>query len=252
MKLSEYEVVPGEPASRAEAAYLALSGVFIGALVVTNVIAGKLFVLFGYPLSCGIIAYPVTFLATDLVSEIYGRERATQLVKVGFLVSVFVTAVIVLATAVPAHPDTIVDQPSFRTVFGVTPGVVFGSMCAYLTAQLVDVHVFEFWRSLTRGRHLWLRNNASTVFSQLVDTVLVTVILLAVWPRVDGNDATNPLGWGPIAQMIVGQYLFKAAVALFDTPFFYLGVAFLKRWLEASPRLGGAPVAVEASAPVNN
>jgi hypothetical protein len=221
--------------SGAETAYLALSGIFLGALVVTNVIAGKLFVLFGAPLSCGIIAYPATFLATDLVSEIYGRERATPLVKVGFLVSVFVTAVVVIATLAPPHEHTIVDQASFRTVFGVTPGIVFGSMCAYLAAQLVDVHLFEFWRNLTQGKHLWLRNNASTLFSQLVDTILVVVILLAVWPRIDGNPETAALGWGPIVQMIVGQYFFKAAVALLDTPLFYAGVALLRRWIDDAP-----------------
>ena len=86
---------------RAERAYLVLAGLFLGALVMTNAVAGKFFTLFGQELSCGIIAYPVTFLATDLISEVYGRRRATLVVKVGFVVSIFVTLLAWIAVRVP-------------------------------------------------------------------------------------------------------------------------------------------------------
>ncbi|MEM1094315.1 MAG: queuosine precursor transporter [Bacteroidota bacterium] len=221
--------------SRSERLYLLLAGIFLGALVMTNAIAGKFFVLFGQELSCGIIAYPVTFLATDLISELYGRERATLVVKVGFAVSVFVTVVVWLANMAPIFDQSPVDQDSFNRVFGLLPGIVFGSMVAYLTAQFVDVQFFEFWRELTDGKHLWLRNNASTVVSQMVDTVLVVTIALVIWPNVDNNDGTTAISWSVWWGIIVGQYLFKAAIALIDTPLFYLLTAKCSAWLAADP-----------------
>ncbi len=223
---------------RAEQVYLLLAGIFLGALVMTNAIAGKFFVLFGQELSCGIIAYPVTFLATDLISELYGRKRATLIVKVGFAVSVFVTLVVMVANYVPIFDQSPVDQQSFSTVFGLLPGIVFGSMIAYLTAQFIDVQLFEFWRTLTKGRHLWLRNNASTVFSQLVDTVLVVTIALVIWPQVDTNPNTTPISGSVWWNIIVGQYLFKAGIALLDTPLFYALTAWLRGYIAPTAQEG--------------
>ena len=232
---SSLDVLRTSSPSRRERAFLLLAGIFLGALVMTNAIAGKFFVLFGQELSCGIIAYPVTFLATDLISEIYGRKRASLVVKVGFVVSVFVTLVVWIANAMPIYDRSPVTDEAFNMVFGLLPGIVFGSMVAYLTAQLVDVHIFEFWRDLTDGRYLWLRNNGSTLFSQLVDTVLVVTIALVLWPEIDGNAQTSPLDtetwWG----IVIGQYLFKLGIALVDTPFFYLGTRLLRTWLDEEP-----------------
>ncbi|MEM6335827.1 MAG: queuosine precursor transporter [Bacteroidota bacterium] len=218
---------------RAEMGFLVLASIFMGALVVTNLIAGKFFVLFGQELSCGVIAYPVTFLATDLISEVYGRKRATAVVKAGFAVSVFVTIIVVLANAAPIYDRSPVTEEAFQMVFGFLPGIVLGSMTAYLVAQYVDVRVFEFWRDLTNGRFLWLRNNLSTVFSQLVDTTLVVVIALVIWPTYDNNPQTTAIDSETTVGIIIGQYLFKAAVAFVDTPLFYVGTAWLNRWIEA-------------------
>lgn len=241
---------PSDNPSRAEFVYLLLAGVFIGALVITNVIAGKFFELFGRPLSCGIIAYPVTFLVTDLISEIYGERRATQVVKVGFVVSVFITLVVVISNLAPAAATTYVDQTSFGKVFGLTPGIVFGSMCAYLVAQLVDVRVFEFWRRLTEGRHLWLRNNGSTMLSQLLDTAIVVTTTLVVWPMFDADATTEPISSGLWWELVVGQYLFKAVVALLDTPLFYLGSAFLSRFVSGDAGAPGLLVPTRADDPL--
>ncbi len=221
--------------TRSERLYLLLAGIFLGALVMTNAIAGKFFVFFGQELSCGIIAYPITFLVTDLISELYGRKRATLVVKIGFVVSVFVTAVVWIANATPIYDRSPVTDEAFNMVFGLLPGIVFGSMIAYLTAQFFDVQIFEFWRNLTKGRHLWLRNNGSTILSQVVDTVLVVTIALVIWPEIDANPVTTPLDgetwWG----IVIGQYLFKMGIALFDTPFFYMGTAVFQRWIAAEP-----------------
>ena len=221
--------------TRSERLYLLLAGIFLGALVMTNAIAGKFFVFFGQELSCGIMAYPITFLVTDLISELYGRKQATLVVKVGFVVSVFVTMIVWIANVTPIYDRSPVTDEAFNMVFGLLPGIVFGSMIAYLTAQFFDVQIFEFWRNLTKGRHLWLRNNGSTILSQVVDTVLVVTIALVIWPEIDANPATTPLDgetwWG----IVIGQYLFKMGIALFDTPFFYVGTAVLQRWIAAEP-----------------
>ncbi|MFH1681060.1 MAG: queuosine precursor transporter [Candidatus Eisenbacteria bacterium] len=210
------------PPDRREALFLLFTGIFIGSLVIANVLVFKVWSFFGIRLIAGIIPYPVTFLVTDLVSEIYGRKRASLVVWSGFVASLWVLAVILLAGAAPTvgiagRAAEEVDV-LYVSVFGMSVRAIFASMVAYLVAQLVDVHVFHFWRNLTAGRHLWLRNNGSTVFSQLVDTVLVVGILFG-----------GKLETGDLLALMGGSYLFKAAVALFDTPFFYLGVRLCRR-----------------------
>lgn len=218
--------------SRAERAFTVLAGVFIGALVITNAIASKFFVLFGQELSCGIIAYPVTFLVTDLLSEIYGRKRASTVVISGFVVSVFVTGVVWIAKHAPTYAQSPVDAESFNTVFGLLPGIVLGSMIAYLVAQLIDVQIFEFWRRLTGGKYMWLRNNGSTFFSQLVDTIMVVTIALVVWPMIDGSPTTEPLTFDTWQGIVFGQYVFKIGIAALDTPLFYVATHYLTRWIQ--------------------
>ena len=235
--------------SRAERAFTVLAGIFIGALVITNAIAGKFFVLFGQELSCGIIAYPVTFLATDLISEIYGRRRANTVVGAGFVVSVFITLVVWIANNAPTFEQSAVSAEAFNEVFGLLPGVVFGSMIAYLVAQFVDVQIFEFWRKLTDGKYMWIRNNGSTFFSQLVDTVLVVTIALVIWPEIDANPATTPLGYETWEGIVFGQYLFKLGIAAVDTPLFYVATHYLQEWIQADPtalETNGQATAVEA------
>jgi len=218
--------------SRAERAFTVLSAIFIGALVITNAIAGKFFVFFGQELSCGIIAYPVTFLATDLISEIYGRKRANTVVGAGFVVSVFITAVVWMANYAPTYQQSPVTGEQFNAVFGLLPGIVLGSMIAYLTSQFIDVQIFEFWRELTGGKYMWIRNNGSTFFSQLVDTIMVVTIALVIWPEVDGNAATTPLSFDTWQGIVFGQYVFKIGIAALDTPVFYVATHFLTNWIQ--------------------
>ena len=218
------------PISLYEKIYLLLAGIFISALVISNVIAAKFFDIsvFGHSIrySVGIFAYPITFLTTDIISEIYGKKRANYIVVVGFAVSLFTLAVITLGGIAPPSEHSPLTQESYEAVFKFAPRILFASMVAYLFAQFVDIQVFHFWKRLTRGRHLWLRNNGSTLFSQLVDTSLV-VVLTHLGTSVPGGEILN---------LIIYGYLIKAAVALFDTPFFYLSVILMKR--VTSPAVG--------------
>ena len=210
------------PPDRRERLFLVLVGIFLGSLIIANVLVFKVWSFFGIKLIAGIIPYPVTFLATDLISEIYGKRRASLVVWSGFVASLWVLAVILLAGAAPAaeigsrtagETDVL-----FAAVFGMSARAIFASMVAYLFAQLVDVHLFHFWRNLTKGKHLWLRNNGSTLISQLVDTVLVVTILFA-----------GSIGGKELFSLIAGSYLFKLLIALADTPLFYLGVSICRK-----------------------
>ncbi len=210
------------PPGRRGTLFLALTGIFLGSLVIANVLVFKLWSFFGITLIAGIIPYPVTFLATDLLSEIFGQKWASRVVWAGFITSFWVLIVILAAGAVPAVPigdRTVADiDYLYQSVFGMSVRAIFASMIAYLAAQLVDVKLFHFWRRLTKGKHLWLRNNGSTIFSQLLDTVLVVSILFA------GKLPTRDL-----LALIGGSYLFKLVIALLDTPLFYLGVWFCRK-----------------------
>ena len=231
---------------------------FVVVLVLTNIIGVKLFVLFseGRPgfwpgegplvLTSGIITYPLTFLLTDLVSEIWGKRRADLMVKYGFAMSFVMLLMVALAKRLPpadfwTNPDLgITDPAEMQFAFELTffyPGLLlFSSMLAYLTAQLFDVRLYHFWWRVTGGRWMFVRNNGSTVISQLVDTIIVNSIFLH-W----GLDMDWPTVWSIIAAV----YVCKVILAAVDTPLIYLGRALLRRWLgleqEGAPQV--APLA---------
>ena len=121
--------------------------------------------------------YPITFLITDLISEIYGKKKANEVVVAGIFASFFSVGILLIANWVPALDNSPIDDTTFNQVFALSPVAVFASMIAYLLAQLVDIQIYHFWKDLTQGRMLWLRNNFSTFSSQLIDTVLVIGLL---------------------------------------------------------------------------
>lgn len=216
--------------SFSERLYLILAGIFIASLVACNLIFQKFFSwtpfgLYTFEISVGILPYPVTFLVTDVVSELYGRRRANLVVLAGLFASLFVMGVVLLADAVPATAWSPVDDGQFHKVFGLFGPAIFASMGAYLLAQFVDIRVFHFWKNLTRGRHLWLRNNGSTIVSQLVDTAAVLLLLCV----------TDVIAWERFGGLLVNGFLFKMLMALCDTPFFYLAVRLLKPHVHEDP-----------------
>lgn len=207
--------------------YIVLAGIFIASLVSCNLIFQKFFVwdafgLHTFEISVGILPYPVTFLVTDIISELYGKRRADMVVIAGLAASFFVIGVVLVADAATATSWSPVDDATFHHVFGLYGPAVFASMAAYLCAQFVDIRVFHFWKRVTKGKHLWLRNNGSTVVSQLVDTSAVLALLCLA----------GAIGWERFLPLLGSGFLFKSLVALTDTPFFYLAVRLLK------PRIG--------------
>ena len=201
--------------------YIILAGIFIASLVTCNLIANKFVTVdLGFKVfivSAGILTYPLTFLVTDLISELYGQRKANLVVFSGFIASMFVLLFLWLGSQFEAIPGSIVNDSTYNSVFQNAWRLIAASMVAYLFAQFVDVRIFHFWKKLTNGKHLWLRNNGSTVASQLVDTTLVICILfVGVWET------------DQILLAIRDGWLFKMLMALIDTPIIYGIIHLLK------------------------
>ncbi len=232
------QALPDIPAEtlvrRKELVFLTLSGIFLGTLAMLNIIGVARFLdlSFEVPLigwrvpmavAVGVLPYPITFLCTDLICELYGRKRANSLVAVGFLVNCWVAFILWIGGILPGT-----ESPEFFLIRELTLTTVIASMIAYAVAQLVDVQLFHFWKRLTRGRHLWLRNNGSTLVSQLVDT---TAIILLIYPigvlPIDETKAAAP----QLLVLIASGYVFKLVAALLDTGPLYLLVGALRQYL---------------------
>ena len=204
--------------------YLVLAALFICSLVVSNLIFQKFFYWnpfgwFNFEISVGLLPYPITFLVTDLVSEIYGRRKANDLVLAGIFASVFSLGIVAVANVTPAIDASPIQDALFTKVFGATTIAVIASMSAYLFAQFIDIQIYHFWKRLTNGKMLWLRNNFSTIFSQFVDTLCVLLLLCF----------NNIIPWENFKSLLIAGFLFKILVALIDTPLLYGGVYLFRR-----------------------
>ena len=209
--------------------YLYLGAIFITSLVVSNLIFQKFFFwhpfefqVFGlklFELSVGILPYPITFLVTDLISEIYGKKKANEIVIAGIFASFFSLSIIYIANTVPAIDASPVDNETFTQVFYLSGVAVLSSMLAYLFAQFIDIRIYHFWKQKTKGRMLWLRNNFSTFTSQFIDTFTVIFLLCSF----------GALPWDLFVGLLVSGFIFKVLVALIDTPLLYLGVYLFRK-----------------------
>lgn len=234
---------------RRERVFLLMAGFFLCAMTLLNVIGITRFVQLGpMQIAVGVLAYPLTFLCTDLISELYGRQRANFMVTVGLILNGFILGIMTLANAMPAIdpvaqppwqtielangiglPDGSVVEQSvelFSLVYACTAGAVTASMVAYIAAQYIDVFLFHRIKKWTGGKHLWLRNNGSTLVSQAVDSI--TVISITFGAVYFAGDMTL----NTIFILMASNYVFKLLAALLDTPIIYLLVAKLRPYLE--------------------
>jgi uncharacterized integral membrane protein (TIGR00697 family) len=237
--------------ARRERVFLVLTGLFLGSMTMLNILGVSRFIdlsfsVFGLQipmaLAVGVLPYPITFLCTDFISELYGRERANTVVWVGLMLNVYVVGFLWLGGSLPPAPeiDLATGLPpidaydfAFYRIRYLTMGAVVGSMIAYAAAQFCDVYLFHFWKRLTGGRHLWLRNNGSTLVSQLVDTIAV-ITITHFYAKALPIDAASPI-WPQLGVFIASGYVFKLVIALLDTVPFYVGVHYLSRYLELDP-----------------
>ncbi len=216
---------------QAQRLYFMLAALFMASLVGCNLIFQKFFFWqpfkwlgwdYVFEISVGLIPYPLTFLVTDLISELFGRKKADQVVIGGLVASVFVLGIVLIADAVPATSWSPVDDMTFSKVFGLTGAAVTASMLAYLFAQFIDIRIFHFWKRLTKGKKLWLRNNFSTIPSQFIDTLLVLALLCFF----------GAIAWDKFWVLFANAFLYKIIIALLDTPLFYLTTYWARRYFD--------------------
>jgi uncharacterized PurR-regulated membrane protein YhhQ (DUF165 family) len=257
-------ITPEQLSERRERVFLVLAGTFLCAMTLLNVIGITRFIQLGpMALAVGVLPYPVTFLCTDLICELYGKARANFLVSVGLGLNFFILFILFLGDAFPAVPvgsmppwqilqlaapvalpngDIVQDSVGlYQLIYATTSGAVFASMLAYIAAQYCDVQLFHFLKRITKGKHLWIRNNFSTLLSQMVDSVMViTVTFGAAFYR---GEVTFQI----LLVLIGSNYLFKATVALLDTGPFYLAVYKLRKYLQIAPNQTIAETQSQAS-----
>ncbi len=224
--------------------YSILMAVFSVMLVLTNIIGTKIFTIFetsfpngifGTPiaLTAGIITYPITFLITDVTSEIYGRKKANLLVICGFFCSLLTLIIISIVLELEPSLVWLAGTPyksledielAFSTVFSLPGVLIFASMSAYLVAQLIDIRIFHIIKKITNKKYLWLRNNVSTMFSQLIDTIIVNSIFLGFGMGLE---------FKIIIQIIIANYVIKLIFAMIDTPLVYLFVNVIRNKIKS-------------------
>lgn len=191
-----------------------VNAIFLTSLLVANVVSSKIVSFWGLTVPAAIVAYPLTFLMTDVIGEIWGKEEANKTVKLGFICQMISLALIGGAILLPVAPFAD-NQAQFAAILGSSFRVVFASMVGYLVSQSWDVWIFHKVRNWYIKKHgstkggRWIWNNASTMTSQIIDTaIFITIAFAGVVPNI----------WS----MILSQYLVKFVYALLDTPFFYL------------------------------
>lgn len=234
---------------RRERVFFVLAAFFVCAMTLLNVVGITRFVQLGpMQLAVGVLPYPLTFLCTDLICELYGRARANFVVSVGLVLNVFILLFLYAGNAMPSVPADdmapwqviqLAEQlalPSgqsvegsvelFTLIYQCTAGAMFASMMAYLAAQYIDIRLFHFWKRLTRGRHLWLRNNFSTLVSQAVDSIMVISVTFGA------AFLAGETSFKTLLVLVGSNYAFKMCVALADTLPFYWLVATLKPYLQ--------------------
>ncbi|MFW5795390.1 MAG: queuosine precursor transporter [Bacillota bacterium] len=194
--------------------FILFSSIFVSLLILSNILAVKIIDVGGLVGPAAVLIYALSFALSDTLVEIWGEEKVKYVIKVGFIASLISAIFIRLAISFPSAENWTLQQ-EFEMILGSNLRIVFASMVAYLASQFHDVWAFVFWKKLTKGKHLWLRNNLSTIFSQMIDTVIF--IFIAFY------------GSGlPILSMMIGQYILKLIIALLDTPIVYLAVKLTK------------------------
>ena len=190
----------------------------------SNIIAGKLVEIWNFTVPAAVIVFPITFLITDTINEVWGKNTAKQVVWLGFFMNVLMLFLFQIALWLPPAEGW-GNQAAFEAVFGTVPRMVAASLIAYLGSQMFDVWFFNFWKNITKGEHLWQRNNFSTLLSQLFDSVIFIGV---------GFLGTVPMP--VLISMIISQYVIKLLFAVLDTPVCYLTVNWAKKELRKEVR----------------
>ena len=212
-----------------EKAYIILCILFVTILVLANLIYQKFVTLplpfYRFELSVGTMLYPATFLATDLITEFYGKQRAQFCIRSALLINTLVVLIIAFMDYLPATPWSKLDDQTFHTVFGYCALPFVASTIACYTAQAIDVRLYLLIRRLTKGKYLWLRSNGSTCLSLLLDTSIVIGFMTAF----------GVLPQEKMGSLIANSYSWKLFFTLCSTPLFYMAVSLMKWFINLTP-----------------
>lgn len=196
-------------------------------IIVANIQVMKTVKIFFWVTALGNIVYATTFLVTDILNENYGKKDARKAVWIGFFILLTTTVLMQISLAfVSDASDSL--SPALQQIFGLLPRITFASLTAYLISQLHDVWAFDLWKKVFKGKYLWIRNNFSTMTSQLLDNVIFTYIAfvglfgLFGWKQV--------FEWSIVIQIFFVSYVMKFIVAACDTPFVYWSKALKKKY----------------------
>ena len=207
--------------------FIIVLSIFVGSIVIASVLANKIISVFGLFVPAGVLAYSITFICTDVISEIWGKQRAKQTVFGGFIALIAVLILVQISLAWPKAPFW-KGEEAFQAILGSTSRIIIASFIAYLISQFHDVWAFHFWKKITSDRHLWLRNNLSTATSQFIDSFLFITIafygIMPIWP------------------LIIGQWVIKLGIALLDTPVIYFTVWLIRDKLDGKLKSRLKPV----------
>lgn len=220
--------------TRPQKLYVVCAAIFITALVIAEATAAKFFTAFELPftvhilgmafdevvMTAGVLAFPVTFIITDLLNEYFGKPGIRFVTWLGMLMIIFEFGLLQLAMGVPTSPISPVPDEAFNTVFGATGRIIIGSLTAYGLGQLADIAIFHRLRGLTNGKHLWLRATGSTVGSQFIDTFVVLSVAFA-----------GQLAFAEILAITLFNYGYKFIIAVVITPVIYLAHWVMDRYL---------------------
>lgn len=213
-----------------------LTGLFIAGLIVSNLLGGKISQIWKIDFSVGILAFPITFLVTDIIGEVLGKEKARKVVFIGLISMLFVILLTFIAIQLPTADRSYIKHEEFSKIFGISFRFLIASVTAFFLAQMHDIWAFHFWKKVTKNRFLWLRNNASTIVSQLIDSIIfmfialwhIPAFLIAVLPFLAEYNTSPQFTAAYVVTLLVPWWILKVIMAALDTPFLYLGVKWLK------------------------
>lgn len=197
-----------------------LLGVFCGLLVAMNLLGGKVTTMFDVSVSVAIFMTPFTFLITDVVEEVHGKKVVGQFLLAGFVTMALVFGFVMLSVWLPAN-ERYQWGSEYAIIFGASLRMIIASLVAFFLGQLHDIWAFSFWKKVTKGKMLWVRNNLSTIVSQAIDTfVFMMIAFYQLTPKFD---------FWFVIQMGIPYYLFKLFFAVLDTPLVYAGVWWMRK-----------------------
>lgn len=204
-----------------------LLGLFVGLIVAVNLIGVKVVTILGVSTSVGIFMIPFTFLITDIIEEVYGQKKVNEFIAIAVIALILALIATTVFVHLPPADRYVESNDSYKTVFGASIRIMIASIVAFTLSQLHDAWMFNLLKKKTKGRFLWLRNNASTMLSQAIDTLIFMFLAFYL--------VTPTFTAGFIIGLAIPYYLLKISFAALDTPFVYLGVKWLKRGSEDQP-----------------